>query len=98
MDDPQVANRRLDHGMTIQDNPLPQHNLNMANPSNVNVIHMTSHILEEPIHIMNESILVIQYQLEYDDIFDEDYRQYISPWDGKTKIKIQPTVVGLLPQ
>lgn len=26
----------------------------------------------------------------YDDIFHEDYRQYIAPWDGVTKIKIAP--------
>lgn len=26
----------------------------------------------------------------YDDIFNSDYRQYITPWDGVTKIKIAP--------
>lgn len=26
----------------------------------------------------------------YDDIFNEDYLPYITPWDGVTKIKIAP--------
>lgn len=36
--------------------------------------------------------------LAFDNFFDEDYRQYILPWDGKTKIKINPNIVGLNPK
>lgn len=79
-------------GMAIHDNPMPQHKHGPSNRT-VNTLTFELKLIKE-----EQLVDVIDYKLEYHDIFDEDYRQYIMPWDGKTKIQIDPQIVGLDPQ
>lgn len=55
-------------GMAIHDNPMPQHKPGPSNQT-VNTLTFELELVKE-----EQQVDVIDYKLEYHDIFDEDYR------------------------